>query len=85
MISKEELSDDYLTEREYNDYVKLFRFAADRVLAKHTQMREEVHRMTEPLIKLPSVIMDELDAKLQSPLPSGHRIVCLLAEGFNID
>ena len=64
LILKEELSDGYLTEREYNDYVKLFRFAADRVLAKHTQMREEVHRMTEPLIKLPSVIMDELEAKI---------------------
>ena len=64
LILKEELSDGYLSEREYHDYVRLFRFAANRVLASHPQMREEVNQMTEPLIKLPSMIIDELEAKL---------------------
>ena len=62
---KEELSDGYLTEREYRNYVRLFHFAADRVLARHQYMREEVNQMTEPLIKLPSVIEDELRAEIQ--------------------
>ena len=63
-VLKEELFDEYLTEREYRNYVRLFHFAVDRVLATHQQMREEVHRMTEPLIKLPSVIEDELRAEI---------------------
>ena len=63
-VLKEELSDGYLTEREYCNYVRLFCFAVDRVLARHQQMREEVHHMTEPLIKLPSVIEDELRAEI---------------------
>ena len=63
-VLKEELFNGYLTEREYHDYVSLFRLAADRVLAKHPHMQEEVHRMTEPMIKLPSMIEDELWAKI---------------------
>ena len=64
LVLKQELSDGYLTEREFNDYVELFWMAADRVLAKHPQMWEEVNHMTEPLIILPSMIEDELRAKL---------------------
>lgn len=60
LVLKEELTDGYLTEQEYQDYVKLFQFAADRVLSKHPQMLKEVHRMTEPVIKLPSMIVAEL-------------------------
>lgn len=64
LVLKKELSDGYLTEREFHDYVDLFRMAADRVLAKHPQMREEVDHMVGPIIKLPSMIEDELRAKL---------------------
>ena len=66
MILKGELMDGNLTEREYRNYVRLFYFAVDRVLAKHFKLREEVSRMTEPLIKLPSVIEDELRAEIAS-------------------
>ena len=61
---KEELSDGYLTEREYQDYMNLFHFTANRVLTNHPQMQEEVNRMTEPLIVLPSMIWDEMDAEI---------------------
>ena len=64
LVLKKELSDGYLTEREFHDYVDLFRMAADRVLAKHPQMREEVDHMVGPIIKLPSMIEDELREKL---------------------
>ena len=64
LVLKQELSDRYLTEREFNDYVKLFRMAAVRVLAKHPQMREEVDHMIGPIIKLPSMIEDELRAEI---------------------
>ena len=64
LVLEEEYADGYLTEKEYRNYTKLFRFAADRVLAKHPQMKEEVRRMTEPLIKLPSMIEDELEAEI---------------------
>ena len=65
LILKKELSEGYLTEREYRNYVRLFHFAVNRVLAKHPQLREEVSRMTEPVIKLPSVIEDELRAEIE--------------------
>ena len=64
LILNEELSDGYLTEQEYDDYVGLFQYAANKVLANHPKMRREVNRMTEPLIKLPSVIIRELEAKI---------------------
>ena len=57
------MSDGYLAEEEYHDYIRLFRFAADRVL-RQQQMRGEIHRMTEPLIKLPSMIIKELQAEI---------------------
>ena len=38
LVLKEELSDGYLTELEYLDYVRLFHFAVDRLLAKHPHM-----------------------------------------------
>ena len=68
LVLKEELFDGYLTEWEYHDYVTLFRFAADKVLIKHPQFREEVKQMTEPLIKLPSMIRDEIRAELRAEL-----------------
>ena len=63
-VLKEELSDGYLTELEYHDYVRLFYFAIDRVLRQHPQLRKEAYQMTEPMIKLPSVIIKELQAEL---------------------
>ena len=63
-VLKEELSDGYLTELEYHDYVRLFYFAVDRVLRQNPQLQEEVHQMTEPLIKLPSMIVKELETKI---------------------
>ena len=63
-VLKEELSDGYLTELEYHDYVRLFYFAIDRVLRQHPQLRKEAHQMTEPMIKLPSVIIKELQTEL---------------------
>ena len=64
LILKEELFAGYLTELEYQDYVRLFYFALDMMLISHPQMREEVHQMTEPLIKLPSMIVKELQAEI---------------------
>ena len=64
LVLKEELSDGYLTELEYHDYVRLFYFAIDRVLRHHPQVREEMYQMTEPLIKLPSMVIKELEAEI---------------------
>ena len=66
LVLKEELSDGYLTDWEYHNYVTLFRFAADKILAKYPQYREEVKKMTEPLIKLPSMIRDEMRVELRA-------------------
>ena len=63
LVLKEELYNGYLTEQEYQNYVVLFRFAVNRVLVGHLQLRKEVDQMTEPLIKLPSVIVEEMLAE----------------------
>ncbi|MCH5266673.1 MAG: hypothetical protein J1F02_12295 [Lachnospiraceae bacterium] len=64
LVLKEELHDEYLSEQEYRNYLRLFFIAVDRVLTGHPQLQEEVYRMTEPLIKLPSVVEDELWEKI---------------------
>ena len=63
LVLKEELYNEYLTEQEYQNYMTLFRFAVNRVLTGHPQLQKEVKRMTEPLIKLPSVIVEEMLAE----------------------
>ena len=63
-VLKEELSDGYLTEQEYQNYMNLFHFAVNRVLKNHPHMQEEVNRMTEPKIVLPSMIWDQMDAEI---------------------
>ena len=63
LVLKEELFNGYLTEQEYQNYVTLFRFAVSRVLMRHPLLRKEVNQMTEPLIKLPSVIVEEMLAE----------------------
>ena len=64
LVLEEELSAGYLSERDYHNYVRLFRFAINRVLAKYPHMREEVDQMMEHAIKLPSEIWDELESEL---------------------
>ncbi|MDE6687007.1 MAG: hypothetical protein K2K17_06800 [Lachnospiraceae bacterium] len=64
LILEEEVSAGGLTERQYHDYMKLIRHAAERVFAKHKELWEEADKMTKPLIKLPSVEIRELEEKL---------------------
>lgn len=66
LVLKEESYNGYLTEQEYQNYVTLFRFAVNRVLVRHPKLQKEVNQMTEPLIKLPSVIVEE--SPQQKPL-----------------
>lgn len=63
MILRDELLQGYLTELEYNDYIILFRHAANRILAKHPDFRKEVDCMTKSLIELPSVVQKRLRAE----------------------
>lgn len=58
---KEEQNHGYLTDRECNDYINLFRRASERIFVKHPGFRKEVDRMTKPLIELPSVIQKRLE------------------------
>ena len=66
LVLKEEYTEGYLTEREYRRYVRLFRFAADRILRQYSQLREEVHRMTEPLLKVFTDEEEELWDKIEA-------------------
>ncbi len=61
LMLKEEQNHGYLTDRECNDYINLFRRASERIFVKHPGFRKEVDRMTKPLIELPSVIQKRLE------------------------
>lgn len=69
LILEDELRDEYLTEREFDDYINLFRTAAERIFKeeKHSVFRREVDKMTRPLIELPSIrekrLLAEIEAK----------------------
>ena len=60
IILGNELEQGYLTRREYDDYVNLFRRAAEKVFEKHDDFRKEADRMTKPIIELPSVLQKRL-------------------------
>ncbi len=64
LILEDEVAAGRLTELQCHDYVRLLCNAADRVFAKHRNLRAEVDRMTKPLIKLPSQEFRELEEKL---------------------
>ena len=55
LVLQTEYADGYLTEQQFQDYVHLFRDAAQRVFAQRQDLWKEVERMTKPLIELPSV------------------------------
>lgn len=68
LVLKDERRDGYLTEREFDDYINLFRSAAERIFKdeKHSVFRREVDRMTKPLIELPSVREKRLRAEIDA-------------------
>lgn len=68
LILKEELNNGALTELEFDDYINLFRTAAEKIFQKerHREFRKEVDRMTKPLIELPSVREKRLRAELDA-------------------
>lgn len=64
LVLEKELEEGYLTRRQFDDYVNLFRYAAKRILIRHPTFYKEVDLMTKPLIELPSVREKRLLAKL---------------------
>ncbi len=66
IILKDEVEQGYLTEQEYDDYVNLFRRAAENIFEKHADFEREVDRMTKPMIELPSVLQKRLYAEIDS-------------------
>lgn len=68
LVLKDERRDGYLTEREFDDYINLFRSAAEKIFKdeKHSVFRREVDRMTKPLIELPSVREKRLRAEIDA-------------------
>lgn len=65
LVLEDELRNGYLTGKEYTDYINLFRFAANKIFEseKHHEFREEIDRMTKPMIELPSVREKRLRAE----------------------
>ena len=66
IILKDEVEQGYLTEQEYDDYVNLFRRAAENIFEKHADFGREVDRMTKPMIELPSVLQKRLYDEIDS-------------------
>lgn len=68
LILGNEVSAGALTELQYRDYVRLIRHAAERVFAGDTELRKEVDRMTERLIRLPSDEYREMKAEYEAAI-----------------
>lgn len=66
-ILKDELNKGYLTIQQFDDYINLFRLAAEKIFEseKHSGYRKEVDLMTKPLIELPSVLQKRLLAEIE--------------------
>lgn len=68
LILEKEVSAGALTELQYRDYVRLIHHAAERVFAGHNELRKEVDRMTERLIRLPSDEYREMKAEYEAAI-----------------
>ena len=80
IILKDEVEQGYLTEREYDDYVNLFRRAAEKIFEKHADFRKKVDQMTKPLIELPSVLQKRLIADNERLLANNEMLTAELAD-----
>ena len=80
IILKDEMEQGYLTEQEYDDYVNLFRRAAEKIFEKHADFVREVDRMTKPLIELPSVLQKRLIADNERLLANNEMLTVELAD-----
>ncbi|MBD5534377.1 MAG: hypothetical protein HDQ99_21335 [Lachnospiraceae bacterium] len=58
---EEEVRNGILSQRESEDLILLLTKASAHIFAKHPHYHEEVFHLTEPLIKLPSVRINELE------------------------
>ena len=67
LILKQELKQGYLMQQEYEDYFKLFRFAADKIFKdkKHSKFRKEVDQMMSLYDQMPSVREKRLRAEME--------------------
>lgn len=63
VMLEDEKNAGYIGEWEYHNYMNLFKRAVGRMLAGYPRLRREVDKMTEPLIKLPSQIWEELQQR----------------------
>lgn len=66
-ILEDELKSGYLTTQQFDDYINLFRRAAEKIFEgkNHSEYRKEVDLMTKPLIELPSVLQKRLLAEIE--------------------
>ena len=80
LILKDELEHGYLTGREFDDYINLFRRAAEKIFEKHADFWMEVDHMTKPMIELPSVLQKRLRAENDALIADLAEKNTLLAE-----
>lgn len=64
MDLEKEVQDGILSQRESEDLILLLTKASAHIFAKHPHYHEEVFHLTEPLIKLPSQQIAELEKDL---------------------
>lgn len=64
LILKDDLTNEYLTSREYDDYVNLLIRTSEHIFYHHPHFHKETVRMTRPLIYLPSMQMKDLEDKI---------------------
>ena len=64
IILKDELTENYITERQYKDYINYIRMAADQILLQHPKLHKEVTKMLTGIIPSYSDIEDQITERV---------------------
>lgn len=64
IILKDELTENYITERQYKDYINYIRMAADQIFMQNPELHKEVTEMLIPIIPSYSDMEDQITERV---------------------
>ena len=64
IVLKDELTESYITERQYKDYINYIRMAADQIFIQNPELHKEVIKMLTPIIPSYSDMEDQITERV---------------------
>lgn len=64
IVLKDELTENYITERQYKDYINYIRMAADQIFLQNPELHKEVSKMLTPIIPSYSDMEDQITERV---------------------